>query len=153
MSPQTLLEAEGSVKPGMEGRLDSENTSAEYCSNTIWFALSLPVKLAVTHTLFGLDGVQVANELITAKGKERDVLRYFNNQLSVLGSVEGEGSSQMAAQRIWPASLEALYNKNEDRARCHRSPCPCNRKRKSERESTTHKPHPKSGDTSFTVTD
>lgn len=153
MSPQTLLEAEGSVKPGMEGRLDSENTSAEYCSNTIWFALSLPVKLAVTHTLFGLDGVQVANELITAKGKERDVLRYFNNQLSVLGSVEGEGSSQMAAQRIWPASLEALYNKNEDRARCRRSPCPCNRIRKSVWESTTHKPHPKSGDTSFTVTD
>lgn len=111
------------------------------------------MKLAVTHTLFGLDGVQIANELITAKGKERDVLRYFNNQLSVLGSVEGEGSSQMAAQRIWPASLEALYNKNEDRARCRRSPCPVIEYGKACGNLQRINLTPKSGDTSFTVTD
>ena len=88
MSPQTLLDLGGSEKPGREGRSDSEVTLGVYCSNTIGLALSLCIMEAAKCVPFRLNHVQVANELIPLQGKQRDVLRNLNNQLTIPARVD-----------------------------------------------------------------
>ena len=89
MSPQTLLDLGGSEKPGRAGRSDSEVTLGVYCSNTIGFPLSLVIIGAVKCVLFWFNRVQVAHELIPLQGKQGDVLRNLDDQLTVSARVDG----------------------------------------------------------------